>query len=603
MRPSQPGRLRRAAQAARVAWQRPDGGAASAGGSAEPPAPVVRGLVEDVTTKVLAGWVSVAESAPPTRVDLFLGPLKLSSSYATPGGAMSGIHVDADGAVTLPSARPEGGSTWRRNYVRGPKGDRRNSRDQIRTFSFRIGGIWDYVQRGTRITVRVDGEPLPINRHGMFLRPSRNGSHRVPDLRVLLDQGYVLTQMGRIELSKRLDTAWQDQAMRLYTSVRKVLADEYAYDAFLIYGTLLGAVREGGYISHDADFDAAYVSRFHTGQEAAAELEQIALTLVRHGFGVDLRARLLHIHDPDDPDFHIDLFHLYFEDGRLRFPFGIAGTTIIRDQDWRGTKEIDFPGGRALVPVDAEEMVAHLYGDDWRQPKPGFNWSIDRTDQAEDGQLSREQRTRVYWAGFYAKHGYSDGSTFFEFVNARADTPGTVVDIGCGDGRDARAFAAAGRRVLGLDQSVVGIEHAAQAAASAGLGSATFRVCDVTEVGEFGAALDSVHTGSDQPVLFYLRFFLHAIPEEAQEALLAAIDTHARPGDYFAAEFRTDKDAKSRKVHGRHYRRFQSASQFRADLEQRFGFDVLFDTESAGLSPYGEEDPVLYRIVARRRGT
>ena len=39
-----------------------------------------------------------------------------------------------------------------------------------------------------------------------------------------------------------------------------------------------------------------------------------------------------------------------------------------------------------------------------------------------------------------------------------------------------------------------------------------------------------------------MRFFLHAIPENVQADLMKAIDTHARPGDFLVAEFRTDKD-------------------------------------------------------------
>ncbi len=100
-------------------------------------------------------------------------------------------------------------------------------------------------------------------------------------------------------------------------------------------------------------------------------------------------------------------------------------------------------------------------------------------------------------------------------------------------------------------------------------------------------------------MLFYLRFFLHAIPEEVQADLLKAIDAHARPGDLFAAEFRTDKDEATTKVHSKHYRRFQNAAEFGA-ARRGYGFTVVHEEEGTGLSPYKGEDPVLYRVVARR---
>jgi SAM-dependent methyltransferase len=490
---------------------------------------------------------------------------------------------------------------WQIAPIPGPDDDRRNSGRQIRTFSFRVREIWPYVNKRTRISVRVGRQNLPISGHGMFLTPPKRGKKSLDDLKQLLADGYLLSQYGQIQLSKQLDTEWQSQVMALYTRVGRVLREEYGYDLFFVYGTLLGAVREGGFIGHDIDFDAAFVSRHRTGPEAAQELGDIALTLIRNGLEVEGMVNTLHIVDPANPEHRIDVFHTFFdESGVWRFPFGIAGTTVLTEDDWEGVREIDFPGGRGLVPVKAEELVRHLYGDDWRQPKPGFNWMLDRTDSAPEGAMSGSQRTKIYWANFYAHHGYDSGSTFCEFVQQREDTPATVIDIGCGDGRDSRAFAAGGRTVLGLDQSPVGIEHAASRAEEMGIGrSARFRVCDVADTAELGAALDEVVDASTGPALFYLRFFLHAIPEDVQAALLDAIGSHARVGDMFAAEFRTDKDEQNAKVHTNHYRRFQNAEELAADLRTR-GWDVVHFEEGTGLSPYQDEDPVLCRVIARR---
>ena len=562
----------------------------------------VRGMVEEFTRRTVVGWVSVPKDAPPTQVSLHIGRLQVVRTYAAPG-AVSGIRVGADGSVERPRPRSDsaGEGGGRPRMIKGPPRDLRNSTEEIRTFSFRIGGIWPYVKRRHRITVRVDDLPLPIYRHGMFLRSRRDGEQDLRELRRKFQDGYVLSQMGAVQLSKKLDTRWQQRAMELYTRVRTILREEHGYDAFLMYGSLLGAVRDGGYIGHDADFDAGYLSRHRTGPEAAAELVEIAMTMIRHGFRADLRARLLHVHDPDDNDFRIDLFHTYFEDGVHRFPFGIAGTSRLLESDWTGTREIDFPGGRASIPDNAEQLVAHLYGEDWRRPKPGFNWSLDRTDQAEEAQLTDEQRTRVHWASYYARAEPAAGSSFFELVNARDDMPATVIDIGCGDGRDSCAFGRAGRTVLGIDQSPVGICRAVEHAAHQGVADrVTFRECDVADLVQLGRLVDEVVDANRGPVMFYLRFFLHAVPEDVQERLLTTIRTHSRPGDLFAAEFRTDQDAKRAKAHGKHYRRFQNAAEFRRSLTERFGFEVLHEVEGTGLSPYGDEDPVLYRVVARR---
>ena len=177
----------------------------------------------------------------------------------------------------------------------------------------------------------------------------------------------------------------------------------------------------------------------------------------------------------------------------------------------------------------------------------------------------------------------------------------TIIEIGCGDGRDALAFAREGHHVLGLDASDEGVKRGREAAAVANVQDrARFEVCDVSDAPELRRLLSSVTADRSGPVAFYLRFFLHAITAEAQDTLLQEISSSSRAGDLLLAEFRTLGDEGEPKVHGQHYRRFQDPRALRDDLEQRLGFAVEHFEESRGLSPFGDEDPMLCRIVARR---
>ncbi len=573
----------------------------------------VAGVVEGFAWDLVTGWISVPPEHPPVRVDLILDDLRVSSTWAAPmpdpsvvdaadraGSAAAAAAAAAapDPTIEIAAARSLGAIV-----EGGPTGGGRNSWLQIRRFTFRIRGVWAYAKTTSRLWVGIDATPLPIVGHRLSRSPARDGQHSPEDLRKRLAEGYVLSRFGEIQLSKRLDHEWQRKVLDLYDRVRRIVRDTRGYDVFAIYGTLLGAVREGGVISHDNDFDTAYVSRHRDGRAAAAELADIAVTLVEHGLTVALMWHTLHVHDVDDPSARVDLFHLLFDtEDHLRFPFGIAGTTLVRRDDWHGFVEARFGGGRVLVPADADALVEHIYGDDWQHPRPTFDWSVERTTRLFGSTTTAAERSRVYWANFYAHTAYTSGSPFAEFLLARPDTPPAVVDIGCGDGRDACAFGVSGRAVLGIDESVIGIGHAAQQAAALGVGERVrFQACDVADAARLRELLEAFRSETGNgPVLLYLRFFLHAIPEHVQEGLLEVLDAAARPGDGFAAEFRTEADARGAKVHGRHYRRFQDGQAFGRLLQDRYGFAIVHEQEGTGLSPYGDEDPVLYRVLARR---
>lgn len=206
-----------------------------------------------------------------------------------------------------------------------------------------------------------------------------------------------------------------------------------------------------------------------------------------------------------------------------------------------------------------------------------------------------------YWSSFYENHEFKTGSTFFEFISEMPELPQTIIDIGCGEGRDSLAFARVGKRVLGLDRSDVGIEGATEKAISEGVNdSLDFGVCDVADGPELTRAIEHAREkAGGGNVCFYMRFFLHSIPEETQDILLATISAQAQSGDVFAVEFRTDKDKDHSRVFGdTHYRRYQNASDFSNQLQTVYGWGIEFETESRGLSPYKDEDPTLYRAVA-----
>ena len=228
------GLRRRAGVAARAVGLRP--AAPAPPPARKPRRPRPAGIVEQFTRSKVVGWVSVPAGAPPTKVTLRIGRVAAVSTIAKPGAAISSSWEGEPRPEQQPARVPP--------IIPSPQGDRRNSRVEIRSFYLRVHGIWPYVRKNTEVSVRVNGYPLPIYGHGMFLQPRRSGKLGPGRLREKLASGHVFAQDGSLQLSKKLDTEWQARVMGLHDRVRAVVKDRFDHDVWFVYGTLLGAVRE-----------------------------------------------------------------------------------------------------------------------------------------------------------------------------------------------------------------------------------------------------------------------------------------------------------------------------------------------------------------------
>ncbi|WP_207540463.1 class I SAM-dependent methyltransferase [Sabulicella rubraurantiaca] len=202
-------------------------------------------------------------------------------------------------------------------------------------------------------------------------------------------------------------------------------------------------------------------------------------------------------------------------------------------------------------------------------------------------------RGQTYWDAFYDRSiAPATASGFAEWISGQIEVGAALLDLACGNGRDARFFAERGHAVLALDQSLSAIEKARGAKSRA-----RFLQADVAKA----RALMQDHFRADRMAVAYGRFMLHAIPSETEAALLLDLSECLPPRGLVAFEYRTLADALLPKCHGNHYRRFID----HADLLSRLGdlgFDILLETEGQGLAPYKEEDPVVGRVLARRNG-
>lgn len=207
------------------------------------------------------------------------------------------------------------------------------------------------------------------------------------------------------------------------------------------------------------------------------------------------------------------------------------------------------------------------------------------------------ETTAEYWNRYYGARTSpvpNIPSQFAAFVALEVAEDSTIVDIGCGSGRDSLFFAHAGFTVLGVDASSAAVSLCQRTAEERGASRASFLCCSVDDP-ELSVRISAAAAGR---IVVYARFFLHAIPEEAELAFLQTAANLANL-DLLAIEFRTDRDAQQTKVTDSHYRRFIPPLDF-LSRAAKFGFSPVYFTEGFGYAKYRNDDAHIARVLMRR---
>jgi SAM-dependent methyltransferase len=376
----------------------------------------------------------------------------------------------------------------------------------------------------------------------------------------------------------------------------------HGYKIFALYGTLLGAVREGDFIGHDHDVDMGVISSSSDPLNAAEMISEIATILIFHGYDVRHENVCLWVTDKNS-GVKIDVYHLYFDNSEvLQLLWGVCGTVPYKKSDFTGYEAVSIGGRRIRSVSNPERLLEWTYGPNWRIPNPGHSWARDRLSKGKGGRPSREQSAAVYWANHYTHHALQYPSSFGEFVCSGALAGRSVIDIGCGNGRDTLLFTGSRTCVIAIDSS----DHAIRACdrlVKSRPRLASFRsICaDVLSEGVLeDAANDARKRARGGRITFYGRFLLHALNPDERKLFFDLLNKTSQKGDIAAFEFRSLEDEKLKKQH-RYYggRFFVDSGEITSNLLKN-GWRVLVEASGTGFSPYYSEDPYLARVVAVR---
>lgn len=205
-----------------------------------------------------------------------------------------------------------------------------------------------------------------------------------------------------------------------------------------------------------------------------------------------------------------------------------------------------------------------------------------------------------YWDNFYQKKiKISKPSTFARFIIKNLEKNKSLIDIGCGNGRDTFFFNMRGINATGIEKSKIAVDKNRQIIKKKSMKGIKFlnlNICSdkFQKLGKF----DYV----------YSRFFIHAISQKIETKLLNDIKKITQKNSLIFFEFRTTKDPlfKKGKVLSKyerytdHYRRFIEFDKFIKNFNKMKFFKILYKIEKKGLAKYKNDDPVVGRIILKR---
>lgn len=322
----------------------------------------------------------------------------------------------------------------------------------------------DFLDGQAVITVQEHGEP-----DHLFHEPVGFGASEEPIA--------IVNGRGRpIALDKyfrRVETfaGRSDDAVRpLLDSISEVIdvVAECGIEAFLTYGTLLGAVRDGKLIGHDSDADLGYVSKHSDPADVVVESFALQRALRDRGYQVvrySGAAIKVDVVESDGAVRGLDLFGGFLRDGQLHL-LGEIRTPF--EREWIFPLSSASLEGRSFpVPADPDRLLVATYGESWRVPDPAFHFETPTsTSRRLNGWFRGTRVGRSTWDRLYLSGPFGRRRNVTEaahWVVGREPDMGSFVDLGCGRGREASFVAERGVPVLALDQSRFYFRHQARA--------------------------------------------------------------------------------------------------------------------------------------------
>ena len=443
----------------------------------------------------------------------------------------------------------------------------------------------------------ADGAPLVEQRVSF-------GASTEP-IRLVDDAGHpvAVDKTGRLHrMFSHTDASVTGAVLDAVEEVLHDLREACGLDAFLAFGCLLGAVRDGRMIGHDNDADVAYLSRHTHPFDIIRESRRAEETLRSRGWNITRMSAgdfKIWTRPAEGHRVGIDVFAGFHVDGAFYLVPSVAGD-LPRDA-LLPIGEVTLEGRRIAAPARPEQLLAVTYGPGWRSPDPSFRFDPPlSTVRRLNGWLRNNRKYLRHWSDFYRSRAVervpTTPSPFAEWVCGQLEPHQHVLDVSSGNARDAVHLARQGHRVTALDAIPFTRRLTRRLAAQhdVRVRFAELNLNDLFSVLVSGARLARL----PEPPHIHARLLLDAIDGDSRLHFFRWAQMVQRRGGLTFLEFRTWKGTLRARAFPFHFRALLRVDDVVAEIRERGG-TVVHREVGTGLAPFEGENPHICRLVVR----
>lgn len=445
-----------------------------------------------------------------------------------------------------------------------------------------------------RVVPHDGGEPL-------FTGTVSFGTSHLP-LALVDDAGNPLALDKGNRLQRSFEEMDEPARHELVEAARLVLDDlvnACGLDAYLAYGCLLGAVRDGRMIGHDSDADLAWLSPHTHPFDIIRESRAAERVLRERGWAVVRMSAAnfkVWVPLPNGKRAGVDVFGSFHIGDHFHLTGSLRGE-LSREQILPFTT-VDLEGVEFPAPRDLGAFLAFCYGPGWQVPDPAFHFEHAPEDVELMDAWWRGGRYRLaHWQSFHAsasgRRVPSEPSDFAAWALERLPEEARVVDLGAGNGRDAFRFAERGLHVTALDFAGSALKRMRATNRSRDL---PLLVRPISLESTYNTLVRAAQLAQEpHPTYLYARLLIDALRPQARPGLWRFCAIAGRSGGRTFCEFRTSASAGEATHFGPHARTYADPAEIVAEIE-RAGGRVLEQEVGRDRAVLGEENPVVCRM-------